>query len=515
MIESLQLKKHFCLKDIEKALKAMKSDFKDQPVDEQCQAVLHSIVTLLHHVELNPATNPTLMLPDEHYVLHNSNIMAYNDVDWAPKDPKYTYVHDTIPLILAKKLGVAPARSRILEKFLSSSSCQFQSIEFGQREELTRRIQNIIRDYPFDITILKELLQNTDDAKATKMYIILDMRTHGNQGILSQNWAKLQGPALLVWNDSVFSEKDLVGIQKLGLGSKRTDYESIGQYGIGFNVVYHLTDCPSFITGGKTMCVLDPHCKYVHEANVLYPGRRFEGLSEGFWESFPDMSSAYLQSGLENFPPELSGGSLFRFSLRHTMQHLLDSQIVARNKNGTPVGGPITSRSMLKMLQDWAPSMKEAMLFLNNVTELKFMIIPENGKTIHVMNKYCTKVADSVQKSRLQLHKAMSDFNKKKGNKSLVIRYPLTISDIRLSSGKEVSTDEKWLIQQGLGDMENEQQTWSFIETIKPRHGIAAPISLPPSHVPNSSSESRTILRAKCFVSCLCLYQLHQNYRCM
>ena len=487
LIESLQLKKHFCLKDIEKALKAMKSDFKDQPVDEQCQAVLHSIVTLLHHVELNPATNPTLMLPDEHYVMHNSNIMAYNDVDWAPKDPKYTYVHDTIPLILAKKLGVAPARSRILEKFLSSSSCQFQSIEFGQREELTRRIQNIIRDYPFDITILKELLQNTDDAKATKMYIILDMRTHGNQGILSQNWAKLQGPALLVWNDSVFSEKDLVGIQKLGLGSKRTDYESIGQYGIGFNVVYHLTDCPSFITGGKTMCVLDPHCKYVHEANVLYPGRRFEGLSEGFWESFPDMSSAYLQSGLENCPPELSGGSLFRFSLRHTMQHLLDSQIVARNKNGTAVGGPITSRSMLKMLQDWAPSMKEAMLFLNNVTELKFMIIPENGKTIHVMNKYCTKVADSVQKSRLQLHKAMSDFNKKKGNKSLVIRYPLTISDIRLSSGKEVSTDEKWLIQQGLGDMENEQQTWSFIETIKPRHGIGAPISLPPRPRPTTS----------------------------
>ena len=52
------------------------------------------------------------------------------------------------------------------------------------------------RDYPFDITMLKELLQNADDAKATKMYCILDKRTHGGEGLLSENWKKLQGPAL-------------------------------------------------------------------------------------------------------------------------------------------------------------------------------------------------------------------------------------------------------------------------------------------------------------------------------
>ena len=35
-------------------------------------------------------------------------------------------------------------------------------------EELTQRIQNILTQYPFDVTILKELLQNADDAKATQ-----------------------------------------------------------------------------------------------------------------------------------------------------------------------------------------------------------------------------------------------------------------------------------------------------------------------------------------------------------
>ena len=30
------------------------------------------------------------------------------------------------------------------------------------------------------------------------MYFILDKRTHGGEGLLSENWKMLQGPALLV-----------------------------------------------------------------------------------------------------------------------------------------------------------------------------------------------------------------------------------------------------------------------------------------------------------------------------
>ena len=135
-----------------------------------------------------------------------------------------------------------PVRSKLLDKY--SSIRDFKGMAFGQRENLTRRIQNILRDYPLDVTLLKELLQNADDAEATKMHVILDKRFHGTRSVLSEEWQDLQGPALLVWNDSVFSERDLEGIQELGLGSKRSDAETIGQYGIGFNVVYHITDCP-------------------------------------------------------------------------------------------------------------------------------------------------------------------------------------------------------------------------------------------------------------------------------
>ncbi len=488
LLQSLQLKKRFGLKDIDDALKSMKRYFKYEPIDEECQSVFYSIVGLLQKLDLT--ATPNLMLPDENFILHQSNTLACNEADWVPKDSKYTYVHNSVPPSLAKKLGVKPTISKVLENFLASSTNQFKSIEFGQREELTRRIQNILRDYPFDITILKELLQNADDAKATKMYIILDMRTHGNQGILSQNWKKLQGPALLVWNNSVFSEKDLCGIQELGLGSKRSDYESIGQYGIGFNVVYHLTDCPSFISGGETLCVLDPHCEYVHEANALFPGRRYEGLNANFWEQFPDMSSAYLQSGLENSPPELSGGTLFRFPLRYTTEHLIDSKIVLRNTENVPLHDPTTPLSMLQKLQEWAPSMKEAMLFLNSITELNFMVIKEEGKTIYTMNKYWTTFNESGKKGRIELCKAISDFNKKKRNTSIIVRYPLSVYESYSSGGKYVSIEDKWLVQQGVGDIQNEQQTWRYIDTVKPRHGIASPILLSPSHKHSSSHHS-------------------------
>ena len=475
LIKVLKIKKQFEFVDIKTALNKMKRDFEDKPVDERCQNILKDVISLLQKLKFNPSETYLLMLPDEKYILHLSNKLAYNDVDWAPRDPEHTYVHEIVPPHLANKLSVQPARSKILEKFISSSS-PFQSIEFGQREELTDRIQNILRDYPFDITILKELLQNADDAKATKMYFILDKRTHGTQGILSKNWGKLQGPALLVWNDSVFSEKDLIGIQQLGLGSKRSDSETIGQYGIGFNVVYHLTDCPSFITGGETMCVLDPQCEYVHEANVLFPGRRFDGLSTGFWECFPDMSSAYLQTGLENCPPELRGGSLFRFPLRTTKDHLHSSKII-KTKEGKLITECITSSNMFGMLHSWAPKMKEAMLFLNHIKELQFIVIEEKNKNLEIKSKFCREVGDSALHG---LQEALSSFKNRQGNKSVVMRYPLTIRDIYCSpSGKESSTEEKWLIQQGVGDIDNEDQTWSFIDTVKPRHGIAAPIPTP------------------------------------
>lgn len=41
----------------------------------------------------------------------------------------------------------------------------------------------------------------------------------------------MQGPALCVHNNSVFSENDIESIQKLGVGSKSMDPDKTGQFG--------------------------------------------------------------------------------------------------------------------------------------------------------------------------------------------------------------------------------------------------------------------------------------------
>ena len=374
---------------------------------------------------------------------------------------------------LAKKLGVRMMLNKCLSRYEVQGS-MFKELPFEQHEDLTRRIGNILRDYPFDITVLKELLQNADDAKASKMYVILDKREHSSEHVLSEEWKNLHGPALLVWNDSEFSVKDLQGIQELGLGTKRSDAETIGQYGIGFNAVYHLTDCPSFVTGGDTLCILDPHCRYVPEASVKYPGRMFRDLDESFWKAFDDLESIYLRDGLSNRPDELLKGSLFRFPLRHSFEIAKQSDIVKQLCYGsiTEIRKSVISADGLhKLISKWASTMKSTLFFLNHVTELKFFVIEKSSEEIILNNCYHAEMDETSLSCRVCLSDKIKEFSKESGSDPHIEVYPLTIVDT--SNRKEVR--EEWLVQQGVGDIENKAQKWSYINQVKPRHGIVAP----------------------------------------
>ena len=459
---TLEIREKFGIEDLVATLQHFKRDFEDRPLPQNCQEVVKTIVFKI------PAEKPEndlgpIMLPDVDFVMHEAKELYHNDMPWTKSDDKFHYVHEKVPLKTALALGVKRRRSAVVGRYSHGKGFTYK--EFGQHEELTRRIQNIIRDYPFDMTILKELLQNADDAKATKMHVILDMREHSKEHLLSENWSELQGPALLVWNDSVFSEKDLIGIQRLGLGSKRSDSETIGQYGIGFNAVYHLTDCPSFLTGGDKLCILDPHMRYVEEATERHPGAML-GLDETFWETFDGMKSTYLQDGLENRPDELLNGTLFRFPLRHTFKHVESSEIV-KDFGDSAV---LPAQKMYTLLGEWAPNMKQSLLFLNNVVELKFFVIRDREEMLHLQYGYKTELDESARKERSELAQKIKSFNNPTTSEPFITTYPLTIAE----SGKDEK--QEWLIQQGIGDMENSVKTWSYIEQVKPRHGIAAPL---------------------------------------
>lgn len=72
---------------------------------------------------------------------------------------------------------------------------------------------------------MQEMVQNADDAGASTFRVLLDCRTHPASSLLAPAMAKFQGPALLVYNDAVFTDTDFESIQHIG-GSRKTEAEA-------------------------------------------------------------------------------------------------------------------------------------------------------------------------------------------------------------------------------------------------------------------------------------------------
>ena len=133
-----------------------------------------------------------IFLPDENFVLRDAETLKYNDAPWSNFNKEFIYCHSCIEKDTAIHLGVMPVKNFMLEDLDISVE---MGEEFGQEEKVTQRLSNILRDYPRDITFLKELLQNADDAGATKLFIILDKRYHGDDRVISDEWKDFHGPA--------------------------------------------------------------------------------------------------------------------------------------------------------------------------------------------------------------------------------------------------------------------------------------------------------------------------------
>jgi hypothetical protein len=126
----------------------------------------------------------------------------------------------------------------------------------GQKYPVLRSIQTFLqqmaeggaRPAP---TVIKELLQNADDAGATEIAVLLDERERPSA--FSMGYADLLAPALLVRNNAHFKlpaelgpldQDDFTAICDVAGGHKRAQATAAGRFGIGFNSVYFLTDTP-------------------------------------------------------------------------------------------------------------------------------------------------------------------------------------------------------------------------------------------------------------------------------
>ena len=445
LMEYFGVKQNFSVDVLLNALYEMKQQHKDTRLPSDCQTVMRLILPELSNIT---SCDMNIFLPDENFVLRDAETLKYNDAPWSNFNKEFIYCHSCIERDIAIHLGVMLVKNFMLEDLDISVE---MGEEFGQEEKVTQRLSNILRDYPRDITFLKELLQNADDAGATKLFIILDKRYHGDDRVIFDEWKDLQGPALLFWNNSTFSEEDLAGIQRMGLGSKRDDADKIGQYGIGFNVVYHYTDCPSFITDDK-LCILDLNYRYVTHNRRKRPGWMFKNLN-ALWNRFPDMRSPYLQEELNTFP--IVGGSLFRLPLKLTEEKARLSEIVKDT---------IDLQQLEEELKNWVSNVAEALLFLRNVNDVRLFVIN---------NMVELQVCVSSTRGKERIVKGYENAGLVMFPMKLVINSPSFLT-------KEKSETD-WLVQLGEGNIEEPEFDWNRIKPVnsecRPHHGIAALLS--------------------------------------
>ena len=474
-------------KDYILSLQQVKKRFQEMPLDQSSLEVSVNLALQLGETLGQSRGGPlshqgTVFLPDSRDIMRPLTELCIKDCPWMPDVSGVHFVNERISWTTCSQLGVKTRRQEALQH-------HEVGIPFGQREKLTNRLKRILTGYPCGKELLKELIQNADDAQATEICFINDPRHHADERVFEDSWKPLQGPALCVFNNSPFTSADIQGVQNLGEGSKGDDSNTAGQYGVGFNAVYHVTDVPSFRSSGEeignVLCVFDPHCKYVPNASDEEPGRMFKDI-EMLKRKFPDVFPCYLE---DHFSVE--NATMFRFPLR--------SEQMAEESKISSV--PVTAKTLDVMMGNLKKELFEVLLFLNNVKKITLCTIDELSG--NMVNTYSVEMLMSQTDN--EKRQAFADCIKECGSQvkednflpaSLNVTKCGYVMTIRDNCGKE----EKWFIVQQVGFEKSLES--SIVDAFKehqlcmlPRGGVACLLQST-----NQSEQMKIKRKACCFL---------------
>ena len=111
--------------------------------------------------------------------------------------------------------------------------------------------RNLEEHYRSGFPVLRELMQNADDARANRMVVSrLDALGEGDHPLLGK-------PGLLIVNDGDFDEKDAQAIMQFGSSEKSTDEMTAGRFGLGQKSLFHYSDIYLMSTRGTTQDFAD------------------------------------------------------------------------------------------------------------------------------------------------------------------------------------------------------------------------------------------------------------------
>ncbi|XP_060560516.1 sacsin-like [Ruditapes philippinarum] len=268
-----------------------------------------------------------------------------------------------------------------------------KNIRYSEMKQppLIKQLKGILSEYPDGGQILKELIQNAEDAGAREVRILHDKRRI-NQNTSSQcettpiDTKFFKGPALCVYNDAVFSENDWEGIQMIYSSNKEEDPLKVGRFGLGFKSVFHITDFPCVISGG-TVLLINPQKsgKKVNISLDLCTLEEYEeeGLdAEAFWEALEDTFGLCRQT----LPEDGFQGTIFWFPLR---------------ENPSVLSETLYNESKVKNLFDsFASDASNILLFLKDIEKISLHTRDEDRKISETLLLEIEDKDGAVRRSR-------------------------------------------------------------------------------------------------------------------
>ncbi|KAJ1131158.1 hypothetical protein NDU88_009500 [Pleurodeles waltl] len=391
-----------------------------------------NLISVIFERTVDETSVSCMLLPDQDGILRHADKLHYNDTPWLPCEKDMLFCHELISRSVALRFKVTTRIHKALQNLEISELSHWVS-DFGAKEDLTRRIRNIISEYSSKKDILKELIQNADDSGATEIHFVWDRRTHHALRTFGEEWNPLQGPALCIYNNKIFTNEDIEGIQQLGKGGKGDRLDKTGKYGLGFNAVYHLTDCPSFVTGDSKLCIFDPNLVYLKSFHRSSPGAMM-AVNPEFKNKFQDVYDTFLPDKFN-----LEQGTLFRLPLR-----------TAENVHNSQISDQTVSTDDIETL--WEELEKDAssfIIFLNNIQSISFSEITQEDDQLKKILSLDAKTNSISEQNQMAFQNKLLEFAEAKLTMDETTAYQVFYTvDIHCSWSQLAA---KWVVAKQIG----------------------------------------------------------------
>ncbi|XP_070553461.1 sacsin-like [Ptychodera flava] len=246
--------------------------------------------------------------------------------------------------------------------------------DFGQKlPPLYLYLKRILDKYPEGGQILKEIIQNADDAGATEVKFLYDDSDYPVDNLWSDDLKKYHGPAFYAYNNTTFSDQDWLNIQRPEQSGKREDPLKVGRFGLGFNSIYHITDLPSVLSG-NWLGIFDPlenifnYDPYKNKQYTNKPGKKWKLKGELLAPNCTPYSGQFapyvgvFECNESSFERGYFGGTLFRFPLRKEPSKL-SSNIISKDRIMGKEGWITTFQNDIDL----------TLLFLKNIESISIM----------------------------------------------------------------------------------------------------------------------------------------------